>query len=208
MSRYTCEQCRICRREGQKLFLKGQRCYSDKCSIARRNYAPGQHGQKRAKLSEYGTQLREKQKTKSYYGVGERQFRKYFEMASSQKGVTGETLLQILESRLDNVIYRLGYGSSRAQARQLVNHGIFDVNGKKVNIPSYLVKAGDVITVREIKKDTGALKINVEENASRPVPAWLEKNSENLSGKVVRLATREDINIPIEEHLIVELYSK
>ena len=208
MSRNTCEQCRICRREGQKLFLKGNRCYSDKCSIARRNYAPGQHGQKRAKLSEYGTQLREKQKTKSYYGVGERQFKKYFEMASNQRGVTGENLLQILESRLDNVVYRLGYGSSRAQARQLVNHGIFDVNGKKVNIPSYLVKAGDIITVREIKKDTGAIKTNVEENSARPVPAWLEKNSETLSGKVVRLAAREDINIPIEEHLIVELYSK
>ena len=208
MSRNTCEQCRICRREGQKLFLKGNRCYSDKCSIARRNYAPGQHGQKRAKLSEYGTQLREKQKTKSYYGVGERQFKKYFEMASNQRGVTGENLLQILESRLDNVVYRLGYGSSRAQARQLVNHGIFDVNGKKVNIPSYLVKAGDIITVREIKKDTGAIKTNVEENSARPVPAWLEKNSETLSGKVVRLSAREDINIPIEEHLIVELYSK
>ena len=208
MSRNTCEQCRICRREGQKLFLKGNRCYSDKCSIARRNYAPGQHGQKRAKLSEYGTQLREKQKTKSYYGVGERQFKKYFEMSSNQRGVTGENLLQILESRLDNVVYRLGYGSSRAQARQLVNHGIFDVNGKKVNIPSYLVKAGDIITVREIKKDTGAIKTNVEENSARPVPAWLEKNSETLSGKVVRLAAREDINIPIEEHLIVELYSK
>ena len=149
MARYTDEQCRICRREGQKLFLKGSRCYSDKCSISRRNYAPGQHGQKRAKLSEYGTQLREKQKTKSYYGVGEKQFRGYFQMASNKKGVTGDNLLQILESRLDNVVYRLGFGASRAQARQLVNHGQFEVNGKKVDIPSYLVKAGDVITVRE-----------------------------------------------------------
>ena len=208
MARYTDEQCRICRRNGEKLFLKGSRCYTDKCSISRRNYAPGQHGQKRAKLSEYGTQLREKQKTKSYYGVGERQFRKYFEMASSKKGITGENLLQILESRLDNVVYRLGYGSSRAQARQLVNHGIFAVNGKRVDIPSYLVKAGDVIAVRENKKETGILKINVEENAARPVPEWLEKNNETLSGKVVRLASREDIDIPIEEHLIVELYSK
>ncbi len=208
MSRYTDEQCRICRRNGEKLFLKGSRCYSDKCSISRRNYAPGQHGQKRPKLSEYGTQLREKQKTKSYYGVGERQFRKYFEMASSQKGITGDNLLQILESRLDNVVYRLGYGSSRAQARQLVNHGIFEVNGKTVDIPSYLVKAGDVIAVKENKKDTGAVKINVEVNAARPVPEWLEKNSETLSGKVIRLATREDIDIPVEEHLIVELYSK
>ena len=208
MARYTDEQCRICRRNGEKLFLKGSRCYTDKCSISRRNYAPGQHGQKRAKLSEYGTQLREKQKTKSYYGVGERQFRKYFEMASSKKGITGENLLQILESRLDNVVYRLGYGSSRAQARQLVNHGIFEVNGKRVDIPSYLVKAGDVVAVRENKKETGAVKVNVEENAARPVPEWLEKNSETLSGKVIRLAAREDIDIPVEEHLIVELYSK
>jgi small subunit ribosomal protein S4 len=208
MARYTDEQCRICRRNGEKLFLKGSRCYTDKCSISRRNYAPGQHGQKRAKLSEYGTQLREKQKTKSYYGVGERQFRKYFEMASSKKGITGENLLQILESRLDNVVYRLGYGSSRAQARQLVNHGIFEVNGKRVDIPSYLVKAGDVVAVRESKKETGAVKVNVEENAARPVPEWLEKNSETLSGKVIRLAAREDIDIPVEEHLIVELYSK
>ena len=208
MARYTDEQCRICRREGQKLFLKGSRCYSDKCSISRRNYAPGQHGQKRAKLSEYGTQLREKQKTKSYYGVGEKQFRKYFEMASNQKGVTGEALLQILESRLDNVVYRLGFGVSRAQARQLVNHGQFEVNGKKVDIPSYLVKAGDVITVREIKKDNATIKANVEANAARPVPACLELNNETLSGKVVRLASREDVDIPVEEHLIVELYSK
>ena len=208
MARYTDEQCRICRRNGEKLFLKGSRCYTDKCSISRRNYAPGQHGQKRAKLSEYGTQLREKQKTKSFYGVGERQFRKYFEMASSKKGITGENLLQILESRLDNVVYRLGYGSSRAQARQLVNHGIFEVNGKRVDIPSYLVKAGDIVAVRESKKETGAVKVNVEENAARPVPEWLEKNSETLSGKVIRLAAREDIDIPVEEHLIVELYSK
>ena len=206
MARYTDEQCRICRREGQKLFLKGTRCFTDKCSIARRNYAPGQHGQKRAKLSEYGTQLREKQKTKSYYGVGEKQFRGYFEMASNKKGVTGENLLQILESRLDNVVYRLGFGTSRAQARQFVNHGQFEVNGKKVDIPSYLVKAGDVITVRENKKDNVTMKANVEN--ARPVPAWLELNNETLSGKVVRLASREDVDIAIEEHLIVELYSK
>ena len=208
MARYTDEQCRICRREGQKLFLKGSRCYSDKCSISRRNYAPGQHGQKRAKLSEYGTQLREKQKTKSYYGVGEKQFRGYFEMASNKKGITGDNLLQILESRLDNVVYRLGFGASRAQARQLVNHGQFAVNGQRVDIPSYLVKSGDVITVREIKKYNGAIKANIEANAARPVPAWLELNNETLSGKVVRLASREDVDIPVEEHLIVELYSK
>ena len=208
MARYKDEQCRICRREGQKLFLKGARCYSDKCSVARRNYGPGDHGQKKSKLSEYGTQLREKQKTKSFYGVGEKQFRKYFEMASNKKGITGENLLQILESRLDNVVYRLGFGSSRAQARQLVNHAQFDVNGKKVDIPSYLVKPGDVITVREIKKDNKTIKENIEANAARPVPEWLERNFENLSGKVVRLATREEVDLPVEEHLIVELYSK
>ena len=208
MARYKDEQCRRCRREGQKLFLKGSRCYSDKCSVSRRNYAPGQHGQKKAKLSEYGTQLREKQKTKSFYGVGERQFRKYFEMASNKKGITGENLLQILESRLDNVVYQLGYGSSRPQARQLVNHGHFDVNGKKVDVCSYLVKPGDVISVRENKKDTAIIKMNVEANSARPVPAWLERDFANLSGKVVRLAAREDIDLAVEEHLIVELYSK
>ena len=157
---------------------------------------------------EYGTQLREKQKTKAFYGVSEKQFRKYFDMASNSKGKTGEVLLQILESRLDNVIYRLGYGSSRAQSRMLVTHGTFEVNGQKVDIPSYLVKAGDVISVREVRKDNGTVKVSVEENASRPVPEWLEKNVEKLNGKVVRLAAREDIDLPVEEHLIVELYSK
>ena len=208
MARYKDEQCRICRREGQKLFLKGSRCYTDKCSISRRNYAPGQNGQKKKKLSEYGTQLREKQKTKAFYGVSEKQFRKYFDMASSAKGKTGEVLLQILESRLDNVVYRLGFGSSRAQARMLVTHGAFEVNGKKVDIASYLVKPGDVITVRESRKDNSTIKVNIEESAKRPVPAWLEKDNEKMSGKVLRLAAREDIDIPIEEHLIVELYSK
>ena len=194
MSRYKDEQCRICRREGQKLFLKGERCYSDKCAISRRNYAPGQNGQKKSKLSEYGTQLREKQKTKSFYGVGEKQF--------------SEVLLQLLESRLDNVVYRLGFASSRTQARMLVTHGAFDVNGRKVNIPSYIIKAGDVITVREIKKDNGTIKQALEACSARPVPTWLEKDTEKLSGKVVRLAGREDIDLPVEEHLIVELYSK
>ena len=208
MARYKDEQCRICRREGQKLFLKGSRCYTDKCSIARRNYAPGQNGQKRKKLSEYGTQLREKQKTKSFYGVGEKQFRKYFDMASANRGKTGEVLLQILETRLDNVVYRLGYGASRAQARMLITHGAFEVNGQKVDIPSYLVKAGDVISVREIRKDNGFIKLNVEENSARPVPEWLQKDAQNLNGKVVRLPVREDVDIPVEEHLIVELYSK
>ena len=208
MSRYKDEQCRICRREGQKLFLKGSRCYTDKCSVTRRNYAPGDHGQGRKKISEYGTQLREKQKTRSFYGVGEKQFRKYFEMAENKKGITGENLLQILESRLDNVVYRLGFGVSRAQARQFVNHGHFEVNGEKVDIPSYLVKVGDVIAVREIKKDNKTIKENLEVNAARPVPEWLEKDADKMQGKVLRLASREDVDIPVEEHLIVELYSK
>ena len=208
MSRYKDEQCRICRREGQKLFLKGSRCYTDKCSVTRRNYAPGEHGQGRKKISEYGTQLREKQKTKAFYGVGEKQFRKYFEMAENKRGITGEMLLQILESRLDNVVYRLGFGTSRAQARQLVNHGHFEVNGKKVDIPSYLIKAGDVITVRENKKDNKTIKENLEINAARPVPEWLEKDADKMQGKVIRLASREDVDLPVEEHLIVELYSK
>ena len=207
MARYKDEQCRICRREGQKLFLKGARCYSDKCSVSRRNYAPGQHGQKRAKLSEYGTQLREKQKTKSFYGVGEKQFRGYFEQASNKKGITGENLLQILESRLDNVVYRLGFGVSRPQARQLVTHGNIEVNGKKVDIASYLVKAGDVVAIREIRKDNPVVKENVGNN-SRPIPEWLEVDNEKMSGKVIRLANREDIDLPVEEHLIVELYNK
>ena len=208
MSRYKDEQCRICRREGQKLFLKGSRCYSDKCSVTRRNYAPGEHGQGRKKLSEYGTQLREKQKTKSFYGVQEKQFRKYFEMAENKKGITGEVLLQILESRLDNVVYRAGFGTSRAQARQLVNHGHFEVNGIKTDIPSYLVKPGDVITVRERKRDSKIIKENLEINSSKPVPEWIEKNSEKFEAKVIRLASREDVDLPVEEHLIVELYSK
>ena len=208
MARYKDEQCRICRREGQKLFLKGCRCYSDKCSVTRRNYAPGQHGQKRTKLSEYGTQLREKQKTRSFYGVGEKQFRSYFEMASNKKGITGTNLLQILETRLDNVVYRLGFGVSRAQARQLVTHGNIEVNGKKVNIASYLVKPGDVVAIREIRKDNPIVKANLENGVTRPVPEWLELDSEKLSGKVLRLVTREEIDLPVEEHLIVELYNK
>ena len=208
MSRYKDAQCRVCRREGCKLFLKGERCYSDKCSVSRRNYAPGDHGQKKSKLSEYGTQLREKQKTKAYYGVGEKQFRKYFDMASNKKGVTGENLLQILESRLDNVVYRLGFGVSRPQARQLVTHGNIEVNGKKVDIASYLVKAGDVISIREVRKDNPVVKENMEANSVRPLPEWLEVDREKMSGKVIRLANREDIDLPVEEHLIVELYSK
>ena len=208
MARYKDEQCRICRREGQKLFLKGTRCYSDKCSVTRRNYAPGQHGQKKTKLSEYGIQLREKQKTKSFYGVGEKQFRGYFEKASKTKGITGENLLTILESRLDNVVYRLGFGTSRAQARQLVTHGNIEVNGKKVDIASYLVKAGDEVAIREIRKDNPIVKANLEAGSVRPIPEWLKLEAEKMSGKVIRLANRDEIDLPVEEHLIVELYSK
>ena len=207
MARYKDEQCRICRREGQKLFLKGSRCYSDKCSVTRRNYAPGQHGQKRTKLSEYGTQLREKQKTRSFYGVGEKQFRKYFEMASNKKGITGTNLLQILESRLDNVVYRLGLGVSRPQARQIVTHGNIEVNGVKTDVASYLVKPGDVITVKERSKSSAKFKALVEAN-TKVAPKWLETNLEEMSAKVVALPAREDIDLEIAEHLIIELYSK
>jgi len=208
MARYKDEQCRICRREGQKLFLKGNRCYSDKCSVTRRNYAPGEHGQKRTKLSEYGTQLREKQKTRSFYGVGEKQFRKYFELASKKKGITGIVLLQTLESRLDNVVYRLGFGASRPQARQLVTHGNIAVNGKKVDVASYLVKPGDVVSIRENRKDNPVIKQNIENGSARPVPEWLEFDNKTLVGKVVRTVNREENDLPVEEHLIVELYSK
>lgn len=208
MARYTDSVCRLCRREGQKLFLKGERCYSGKCAIDKRHYAPGQHGQARKKMSEYGLQLREKQKAKRYYGVLEGQFAKYFEMASKAKGVTGENLLSIIESRLDNVCYRAGFGMSRAESRQLVRHGHFTVNGKKVNIPSYLVKAGDVIAVKENSRNSVKLKAVVEANASKPKAKWLDVDANNMQAKVISLAAREDIDLPIEEHLIVELYSR
>ena len=209
MARYTGESCRICRREGEKLFLKGSRCYTDKCALTRRAYAPGQHGQKRKKQSEYGVQLREKQKAKSFYGVLESQFRKYFEEAARSKEITGTRLLQILESRLDNVVYRLGLATSRSQARQLVRHGHFEVNGVKVNIPSYLTKVGDVIKVRESSANSEIFKQIVEANENgRPVPTWLESDLANKTGKIVALPTREEIDLPVQEHLIVELYSK
>lgn len=208
MARYTGAVCRLCRREGQKLFLKGERCYTDKCGIQRRAYAPGQHGQGRKKLSGYGLQLREKQKARRYYGVLEGQFRHYFELANKKAGVTGENLLAILESRLDNVVYRLGFGTSRPEARQLVRHGHFTVNGKKVNIPSYLVKVGDVIAIKEESKSSEKIKAVIDTTASRAVPKWLDLDNNTLTGKVVAVAEREDIDLPLEEHLIVELYSK
>ena len=206
MARYTGAVCRLCRREGQKLFLKGERCYTDKCSVKRG--APGQHGQSRRKLSEYGVQFREKQKAKRYYGVLESQFRKYFEMANKMKGVTGENLLSILESRLDNVVYRLGFASSRAEARQLVLHGHFNVNGKRVDIPSYLVSVGEVIAIREGSKSSAKIKAVLEATESKLVPGWLELNRDALEAKVVAMASREHIDLPLEEHMIVELYSK
>jgi small subunit ribosomal protein S4 len=208
MARYTGAVCRLCRREGQKLFLKGDRCYSRKCSFDRRSYAPGQHGQGRKKVSEYGKQLRTKQIARRYYGVLEGQFRRYFELAEKMSGVTGENLLAILESRLDNVIYRLGLASSRAQARQLVLHGHFTVDGRKVNIPSYLTKVGQVISVKESSRQNENIKHIFEVNSSRPVPQWLEMNRDALEAKVVAMPSREDIELPIEETLIVELYSK
>ena len=206
MARYTEANCRLCRREGQKLFLKGERCYSPKCAIERRNYAPGQHGQIRNKMSDYGTQLREKQKTKRFYGMQETQFRNLFDKASRKKGITGENLLILLESRLDNVVFRLGFASSRKEARQLVTHNHFTVNGKKVNIPSYEVKAGDVIKVKE--KSTNSPKFKEVKEMSITVPSWLTVDVEKLEGKVVSLPTRSEIDTPVAEHLIVELYSK
>ena len=209
MARYTGAVCRQCRREGQKLFLKGDRCYTDKCAIDRRAYAPGQHGNARnKKLSEYGLQLREKQKARRYYGVLESQFRKYYEMANAQKGVTGENLLSILECRLDNVVYRLGFAMSRPEARQLVRHGHFTINGKKVDIPSYLVKPGEVIALKESSRSVDKFKASLEANGSRKAPKWLEFDQNALSAKVVAAPARDDIDLPIEEHLIVELYSK
>ena len=208
MARYTGAVCRLCRREGQKLFLKGDRCYTDKCAVERRAYAPGMHGNARnKKLSEYGVQLREKQKARRYYGVLESQFAEYFEMASKRKGMTGENLLAILESRLDNVVYRLGFAMSRAEARQLERHGHFTVNGKKVNIPSYLVSVGETIELKDSSRSLDKFKGALEANASRVVPKWLEMDKNNVA-KVVAVPAREDIDLPIEEHLIVELYSK
>lgn len=206
MSRYTDANCKLCRREGQKLFLKGERCYSAKCAIEKRNYAPGQHGQNRKKISDYGTQLREKQKTKRFYGMQETQFRNLFDKAARKKGITGENLLILLESRLDNVVFRLGLASSRKEARQLVTHNHFLVNGKKVNIPSYEVKAGDVIKVKE--KSTNSPKFKEVKEMSITVPSWLTVDVEKLEGKVITLPTRAEIDTPVAEHLIVELYSK
>ena len=208
MARYTGAVCKLCRREGKKLFLKGDRCYTVKCAFERRSYAPGQHGQGRKKTSEYGLQLRAKQQARRYYGIQEGQFHKYFLMAERKQGMTGENLLRICESRLDNVAYLLGWASSRAEARQLTTHGHYLVNGKKVDIPSYLLKAGDVVSIREKSRDSEKIKAVLEANASRPVPEWLDKNGDDLTAKIVKLPDREQIEVPVEEHLIVEFYSK
>jgi len=206
MSRYTGPSCRLCRREGQKLFLKGERCYSGKCALEKRAYAPGQHGQNRKKASNYGLQLREKQKAKRFYGVQETQFRNYFEKAAAKKGITGENLLIMLETRLDNTVFRMGFASSRKEARQLVMHGHFTVNGKKVDIPSAAVKAGDVIAVKA--KSTSSPKFKEIKEMTISTPDWLSIDTNKLEGKVLSVPTRAQIDTPVAEHLIVELYSK
>ncbi len=208
MARYIGPLCRLCRREGMKLFLKGTRCYTEKCAFERRKYPPGQHGHNRAKLSDYGLQLREKQKVKRIYGIMERQFKNYFEKATKMKGVTGENLLKLLERRLDNVIYRMGFAINRRQARQLVKHGYFLVNSRKVNIPSYLLKPGDVVEVVAKGKEKDLIKDNLAMAEQRGFPAWTEINMEEMKGKFLRIPERDEIQLPVHEQLIVEFYSK
>ena len=210
MAKYTGPACRLCRREGTKLFLKGDRCFSDKCSVARRAQAPGQHcvGTGRKRFKEYGIQLRENQKAKRYYGILEKQFKNYFVKADKKEGQTGENLLTMIERRLDNVVYRMGMADSRREARQLVCHGHFRVNGRKVDIPSYITKKGDVITLREQSRKSARIKMLVENISARSVPAWITMDKENIQATINALPTKTDIDFPIEEHLIVELYSK
>ncbi len=208
MARYRDSLCRLCRREGDKLFLKGDRCFADKCSFERRKYVPGQHGNRRTKISDYGLQLREKQKVKRIYGVLERQFRKYFQEAQKKKGVTGELLLQFLELRLDNVVSRLGFAANKRQARQIVNHGHILVNGRTTNIPSYRVKVGDVIEVKEKSRKIPLIEESLSKVEHRGLPAWLELDADNFRGKVLSIPTREEIALDVKENLIVELYSK
>jgi small subunit ribosomal protein S4 len=208
VARYTGAVCRLCRREGLKLFLKGERCYTDKCAIERRNYPPGEHGQARPKFSEYSVQLREKQKLRRMYGVLEGQFRRYFQMADRAKGVTGEILLQLLERRLDNIVYRIGFATSRSEARQLVRHGHFRVNGRKVNVPSFLVRAGDTVSVRERSQKVARIQEALELAQRRGVPDWVEVTPESFAGRVKALPVRSDLTMPINEKLVVELYSK
>lgn len=207
MARYTGPVCRLCRREGMKLFLKGDRCYTDQCAIVKRNYAPGQHGQSRKKVTEYGMQLREKQKVRRFYGISESQMVKYFIMADKMRGITGENLLKILELRLDNVVYRMGFASSRAEARQLVTHGHFLVNGSKVDIPSVILSVGDIVEIKERTRDSEKIK-DLAANHNGNTVKWISVDIDQLKGSIVAEPTREDIDIPVEEHLIVELYSK
>lgn len=208
MARYTGADCRLCRREGIKLFLKGDRCYSDKCGVEKRPFPPGQAGRKRPRDSEYRVQLREKQKAKRSYGVLEKQFRNYYELASRQQGITGENLLRLLESRLDNVVYRLGFAASRDEARQTVRHNHILVNGKRVNIPSYCVRSGDLVSLAPKARDLTVVKAAIISSARVEVPGWLEVDVEKLQGKVLSLPTRDQIDCPVREQLIVELYSK
>lgn len=208
MARYREALCRLCRRESEKLFLKGDRCYTDKCAVERRKYPPGQHGQRRKKQSDYAVQLREKQKAKEIYNVLEKQFKKYFYMAEKMKGVTGSNLLQLLESRLDNVVYRLGFASNRRQSRQLILHGHFNVNGKRVNIPSFMVRAGDSIDIREESRKLVPVQENIAKAEHKGLPSWVQRDINNFSGKILNLPAMDDISLPVQEQLIVELYSK
>jgi len=208
LARYTGPSCRLCRREKLKLFLKGERCYSEKCAVDKREYPPGQHGQSRKKHSDYDVQLREKQKVKRIYGVMEKQFRKYFSEANRQKGITGENLLIILERRLDNMVYRMGFAGSRHEARQLIRHKHFEVNGKRVNIPSYLINAGDEIALQEKSRKIAKIQESLEGSSRRGIPRWLEVDKDNVKGRIAALPAREELTMPINEQLIVELYSK
>jgi small subunit ribosomal protein S4 len=208
VARYIGALCRICRREGEKLFLKGDRCYTEKCAVERRKYPPGQHGQGYRKLSDYGFQLREKQKVRKIYGLLERQFRKYFYEAERRKGITGEVLLQLVESRLDNIIYRMGFAPNRRGARQLISHGHILVSGKEVNLPSYTVKEGDLVSIKESSRDIPEVVDSLSKVEHRGIPAWVEVDSVNLSGKVLHIPSRDEIQLPAQEQLIVEFYSK
>ena len=208
MSRYTGPVCRLCRAEGAKLFLKGDRCYTEKCGLTKRNSKPGQHGTRRGKMSEYGLRLREKQKLRRFYGINETQFSTIYKKATGMSGQTGHNFLQLLERRLDNVVYRLGLGVSRSQARQLVCHGHFTVNGRKLDIPSALLKVGDVVAVAEGSRDVPTIKQNAEASASRSIPAWLEFKPEAMSGSLVAVPVREQIDVPVNEQLVVEFYAR
>ncbi|MBI5409751.1 MAG: 30S ribosomal protein S4 [Nitrospirae bacterium] len=208
MARYRDALCRLCRREGEKLYLKGDRCYTDKCGVEKRKYSPGQHGQRKKKPSDYALQLREKQKAKEIYGVLENQFKRYFYLSERMKGVTGSNLLQLLELRLDNLIYRLGFAANRRQARQLVLHGHFNVNDKRVSIPSYLVRTGDVVGIKEASKKISTIEENISKIEHRGLPSWIEVDIANLKGKVLHAPSREEIELPVHEQFIVELYSK